>query len=128
DESGGQGRDDVGNAGEGDDEAVQQSLAGASDQDEEREGERLAERGMLPRPCAALSRRASLASPAGISAEIRPPNKTIARSQARRISGSSEVNRRTDRLGDLAQERIDLLLGADVDAARRVEAEQGLEP
>ena len=28
-------------------------------------------------------------------------------------------------VGDLAQERIDLLLGADVDAARRVEAEQG---
>jgi hypothetical protein len=30
--------------------------------------------------------------------------------------------------GELAQERVDLALGADVDAAGRVEAEQGLEP
>ena len=38
DESGGQRGDDVGNAREGDDEAVQQSLAGAGDQHEDREG------------------------------------------------------------------------------------------
>ena len=198
-ESSGQCRDNVGNAGEGDDEAVQQSLAGSSDQDEDGERERLAESGVLHqargedvrhrdhradrkvdaaaddddrlrrggkrerksaerqrlnlkrtkirmdrdcrghrrdeqerhaekpaearqrpqgktaaskrgvshasaaalsapvRPCAALKRRASSASSAGISAEIFPANKTIARSQARRISGSSDVNRRTDK-------------------------------
>ena len=50
-----------------------------------------------PRPCAALRRRASSASAAGISAEIRPANRTIARSQARRISGNSDVNSRTER-------------------------------
>ena len=83
-----------------------------------------------PRPCAARKRRASSASAAGISPEMRPPNRTIARSQARRISGSSEVNKQDGQalIGDLAHERIDLLLGADVDAARRIEAEQGLEP
>ena len=39
DESGRQRGDDVGNAREGDDEAVQQSLAGAGDQDEDRAGQ-----------------------------------------------------------------------------------------
>ena len=48
------------------------------------------------RPWAAWSRRASSASSARIVPEMRPPKSTIARSQARRISGSSEVNSRTD--------------------------------
>ncbi len=45
--SGGQRRDNVGNAGERDDEAVQQTLPGSSGQHDDREGERLAEGDVL---------------------------------------------------------------------------------
>ena len=46
-------------------------------------------------PCAERNSVASSASDTGISATTRPPNKTIARSQASAISGSSEVNSST---------------------------------
>ena len=82
-----------------------------------------------PSPCAARSNVPSSAAPAGISSTILPPNKTIARSQAKGYFGQlggEQQDRRSAR-GQFAHERVDLMLRADVDATRGVEAEQCLE-
>ena len=78
------------------------------------------------RPWAARRSVASSASLAGISPTMRPPKSTITRSQTSGISGSSEVNSSTAAPArrQVAQQGVDLALGADVDAAGRVEAEQ----
>jgi hypothetical protein len=81
-------------------------------------------------PGQVVGRRSSVGSSAsstGISATNRPPNMTIARSQASWISLSSEV-KSTAPDAAAAHEFVDLLLGADVDPARRVEAQHRPDP
>ena len=82
-----------------------------------------------PDPCAARNNVASSASDAGISATILPPNRTIARSQAKRDLRKfrGEQQHRRSRRGEFADKRVDLSLGADIDAARGIEAQQRVE-
>ena len=84
---------------------------------------------LAARPWAAVSRAFSPAS-AGSSATMRPPWSTAARSHTRAISRSSLVNIRIAAPSSAsgADEVVDLVFGADVDAAGRVEQQHHAQP
>ena len=66
----------------------------------------------------------------GISATTRPPNRTIARSQASAISGKlrSEEQHRRPRRREFPNQSIDLAFRANIDAAGGIEAQERVEP